>query len=1153
MKHSLETELNATITRDDEGIIRGITFVENSSASPVAASAKSHVRRLAGTIGVDIAELGELDRKATHLEPKKSGPSFHLADEKRFFDTTTYVYNQTYLDTPVWGAGITATRHNESGRIISIVNTSTTGVDAALPPARDINRYRKLFSAGESGPGAEESRSKQAQTTAATQLTEILAANLDGYDKDKGRTTPELISGRFYVYQLDRARRQHDHPEPQEKQERYPSEPIEEEHLPTLPLVKLPDALKDGSWHLVAELIIRLPIKEHQMNWRLLVNVATGDILYLRALTSHVNGLVFTYDPITSTGDTANDATQSNAVLNPLRDDVELLGLDPAVGGTQSLTGEYVEVVNVHNPNISPPTEPEGVDFDYQVRTDEFLAVNAYYHNDRFFRLVEALGFPIATYFDGTSFPIKVDHRGFSGSNNGHCYGDGDGIEHACYGRIDNTGGTPTGNASDWYLVLHELGGHGILYDHVNTANFGFAHSAGDSFGMILNDPYSGWHNGGNNDRFMLWPYSNLGRRSDRDPAAGWGWGGVNDVGSYSSEQILSTTLFRAYRSVGGDATALTRREFSAHLMTYLMLRAVSTLSPATNPGSPAAFLDALLTADAGDWTSRGLSGDAYSKVLEWSFEKQDLNDGDPPLVDVYIDDGRGGEYEYLADHRATTTIWNRHDPDGGSAHQDPVIGTNYAYVRVKNRGSSIANLVTVRGFHCKPLEGHVWPTDFKSMDTPEIGAPSIQPNNGEEIVVGPFAWVPNPNEDGDDSMMMVVSAEGDPDNADKYHAGRTIEDWRLVPNDNNIATRTVQLRPRLVSVLPDAGAFMNVCVGKVKDMILTLSNSGFGMLSITNIVSNSVEFVAPGVNAYPIVIDSGDSIDIPIRFQPTSFGNKTALITISSNDPGGPRVIRVSGNAAPPRLVSVIADNGDFGKTCIGDFSDLPLTLSNSAPCPLTIQSITTSSGEFVLPSVLSFPIVIGPGDSLQIPIRFQPTGFGTKTGTLTIKSDDPQGPKTIRVSGSAPAGRLSITGSTCIGGVKACCAGERTLTLTNVGHCPLHVSHVGLTRPSKYWKLVNNPFPATLPPGASLDILIRYKAEEKCPRAQGLVIKTDDPKQPKTILDLLAYTVWEKASGKACDECGCSDCCCDRGCTPQSIDACCFDEDSTEDGDPC
>ena len=38
----------------------------------------------------------------------------------------------------------------------------------------------------------------------------------------------------------------------------------------------------------------------------------------------------------------------------------------------------------------------------------------------------------------------------------------------------------PIGIACDYRVVLHELGGHGVLYNHV-SANFKFSHSAGDS------------------------------------------------------------------------------------------------------------------------------------------------------------------------------------------------------------------------------------------------------------------------------------------------------------------------------------------------------------------------------------------------------------------------------------------------------------------------------------------------------------------------------------------------------------------------------------------------------------------------------------------------------------------------------------------------
>jgi hypothetical protein len=81
-------------------------------------------------------------------------------------------------------------------------------------------------------------------------------------------------------------------------------------------------------------------------------------------------------------------------------------------------------------------------------------------------------------------------------------------------------------------------------------------------------------------------------------------------------------------------------------------------------------------------------------------------------------------------------------------------------------------------------------------------------------------------------------------------------------------------------------------------------------------------------------------------------------------------------------------------------------------------------------------------------------------------ITSDDPAGAKNVPVSGNVPSGKLVVTGSTCIGGVKACCLGERTISICNVGDCKLNVTSVAFKRKSKHWKLINNPFPAMLLP---------------------------------------------------------------------------------------
>ena len=254
-----------------------------------------------------------------------------------------------------------------------------------------------------------------------------------------------------------------------------------------------------------------------------------------------------------------------------------------------------------------------------------------------------------------------------------------------------------------------------------------------------------------------------------------------------------------------------------------------------------------------------------------------------------------------------------------------------------------------------------------------------------------------------------------------------------------------------------------------------------------------------------------------------------------------------VSGTAPPPELDLIVADSGRFGDVCIGAFADQQLTLLNSGPCTLTVTAIASSSADFLIPNVLAYPIRIAPGTAVAVPIRFEPASLGAKAGTITVTSDDPAGTKSVTVSGSVPSGKLAVTGSTCIGGVKAGCLGERTISICNVGDCKLHVTSVGFKRRNKHWKLINNPFPATLHPGSCLSVLTRYKATEKCPRSCELVIRSDDPTTPVKILDVMAYTAWNACGcSKDCEECrkGCCDkhpCNC---CSLQSLDSCCDDE---------
>ncbi len=358
---------------------------------------------------------------------------------------------------------------------------------------------------------------------------------------------------------------------------------------------------------------------------------------------------------------------------------------------------------------------------------------------------------------------------------------------------------------------------------------------------------------------------------------------------------------------------------------------------------------------------------------------------------------------------------------------------------------------------------------------------------------------------------------------------------------------------PTLASAIADGGDFGNVCVGSFADEGLTFTNSGMCPLWIFDISSSSSEFVVPSVEFFPLLVSPGTSIEIPIRFQPVSFGSKAATLTIDSNDPATPATIDLMGTAPAPNLGLMIANAGSFGNTCVGSFVDRPLTLFNAGGCTLSITGISSSSAEFQAPFVSSYPITVGPGGSIEVPIRYQPSNFGVQSGILTVDSDDPAGPATLVVSGNAPSGTIAVTGSTCFGGVKACCCAERTVSICNTGDCDLHVTSVGFSRTNKHWKMINSPFPATLHPGSCLGLVIRYKATEKFPRCCDLVIKSDDPVTPVKTLELLAYTNWNDCSCKRhCDDCRRGRC--DKRhsectCGDSSTFNCCDDEDEDDD----
>jgi hypothetical protein len=268
-----------------------------------------------------------------------------------------------------------------------------------------------------------------------------------------------------------------------------------------------------------------------------------------------------------------------------------------------------------------------------------------------------------------------------------------------------------------------------------------------------------------------------------------------------------------------------------------------------------------------------------------------------------------------------------------------------------------------------------------------------VTPSSGYPVTIGPSACFPfevrfAPTSPGAKSATLTLPS-----------------DDTVNPSVSLLVSGTAG-QASAAAIIADAGGFGSVCRASFRDLMLTIDNTGACPLTVTNVTSSSPDFQTPHVVSYPLSVAPGTSVALPVRFAPTSPGSKSGTISVATSDPAHPTLVMpVNGTGGQPTIATVVADTGNVGRVCRGAFRDTTVTIANSGTCPLTITNIASSSPEFQVPQVLSYPLVVAPGTSTGVPIRLQPTSPGPKGTTLTITSDDPATPsKTVALTGETP-----------------------------------------------------------------------------------------------------------------------------------------------------
>ncbi|KAL4782650.1 hypothetical protein BJX76DRAFT_281768 [Aspergillus varians] len=772
---SFDRDPDVGVVRKEDGAAQSLDHVQQPWPAPgtglqppsdPSSAAHQYLLAVAGDYHIPSGVLRDTPTAftaSTALSGPAAEPSFNLKalQTRDRFRSKAVIYQQTFHNLPVWDAKLSITVNDENRVINSSSSIHPEGVRVDKP--KDDAQFIR-------------------NPVGKDDLRRLLALNAgaDGVDIKEEQGEQQQL----YVYRYQKDNRQE----------------IADASVPTLILPPVPETMEDGHDYVVKEVLFSLEMSGHgNLNWISLIEVGDGTILYLRALTAGLHGWVFSRDPATKLAHSAPQTTGDISELNRLRE--RLFLPDIIASSPQALKGKYVEIKDIQSPASIPPTVFSD-EFNDSVETDRFAATSAYRHIAKLFRLPIELGVPIRVLFENTNFPVPVDHRALNNAVNAQAPGNTtmNGSGGFLFGSSDPN--SRIGIAADFRIAAHEFG-HALLWDAIGSPNFGFAHSPGDSLAAIYCDPGSNA-----TDRFDTFPWSVVRRRHDRKITDGWAWDGrvfrADRGRQYNCEQILSTTLFRLYCALGGDAIGdYDRQVWASRYTLYLILGGVASIT--TTLDMPHQYVSAMISADNG--FVLGYPGGAARKVIRWSFEKQGLYNplhrpepvttrGPPPAVDVYIDDGRDGEYDYIPDFGNALGVWNRHAPDGVPVNQLPNVGVvNYCYVAIKNRGTQDVDRARVR-VDMATVPWATWPADFTNVGGVQTIPGPILANKGNTIITPqPFQWTPKlPASFDRYTLLASVSATGDLSNTDTTSglacAVGPTDINQMVPFDNNLAVR---------------------------------------------------------------------------------------------------------------------------------------------------------------------------------------------------------------------------------------------------------------------------------------------------------------------------------------------------------------------------
>ncbi len=193
---------------------------------------------------------------------------------------------------------------------------------------------------------------------------------------------------------------------------------------------------------------------------------------------------------------------------------------------------------------------------------------------------------------------------------------------------------------------------------------------------------------------------------------------------------------------------------------------------------------------------------------------------------------------------------------------------------------------------------------------------------------------------------------------------------------------------------------FNTVVVGQSATQPLKITNSGNAPLQISSISLSNKEFAVSGPSL-PRTVLPGITLNYTLAFAPSTAGNATASLTITSNAPQSLPAVSLAGVAEKVEVSLVVTPTSiNFGNEDLQATATKSVTLQNTGDVSITISGVTASGSGFGY-SDLSPGYSLSPNQQVTFQVWFRPQSKGSALGTVSILSPSLASPESVSLSG--------------------------------------------------------------------------------------------------------------------------------------------------------